>query len=112
MEKMNEKLKNSQKLEKLLMRMGTWKKLLDVMDDTYYEYRAQQDYGKSIKDQLVSEAREFLTFDTKEVFEHPFYKGSRNTLNENIEAFLDFYDPVTEEEKLLADQLEIIAYQR
>lgn len=112
MEKMNEKLARSQKLEKLLTKMCAWRRWLEVADDVYYECLSRQEYGSSIKDQVISEVREFLAFDIKEIFEHPFYKGNRNTLNENIKAFLGFYDPVTEEDKLLADQLEIIAYPR
>jgi len=96
--------------------MCSWEKLANRMGDPWDDQLSQFCDGDSIKEVLIKEINDILSFDIKEILSCKTFKEKEKEIYRNMEAILELndsnYPEWTEEDATLVDDLETFIYQR
>ena len=96
--------------------MCSWKQLIDRMGNLWDEYQFRFHNKESIKEVLIREIKEILSFSARAVFTCSTFKERKKEIYENLEQLKElnnFVNPEwTEEDATLVDNLETFIYQR
>ena len=96
--------------------MCAWAKLANRIGDPWDDQLSQFCDGDSIKEVLIKEINDILSFDIKEILSCKTFKEKEKEIYRNMEAVLELndsnYPEWTEEDANLVDNLETFIYQR
>lgn len=96
--------------------MCSWKQLINSMKDRWQENMFIIQEKKSIKEVLIKEIKELITFSSTEIFSCKTFKEKKQEIYENFVALKElnnFENPKwTEEDAPLVDEIETLLYQR
>lgn len=96
--------------------MCSWKQLIDRMGNLWDEYQFRFHNKESIKEALIREIKEILSFNIREIFSCKTFKEKKEEVYENFKALMElnnFENPKwTEEDAPLVDKIETLLYQR
>lgn len=96
--------------------MCSWKQLIDRMGNLWDEYQFWFHNKESIKEALIREIKEILSFNIREIFSCKTFKEKKQEIYENFVALKElnnFENPKwTEEDAPLVDEIETLLYQR
>ena len=96
--------------------MCAWEKLTNRIGDPWDDELSQLWKGGSIKEVLIKEINDILSFDIKEIRSCKTFKEKAKEIYQNIQAVLElndsYYPEWTEEDATLVDKLETFIYQR
>ena len=103
-------------VDNAVAQMCSWKKLADRMGYLWDESQFQFASGESIKQVLIREIKDILSFNIKEILSCETFKKKAKEIYDNIHVLLElnnFENPEwTEEDATLVDDLETFIYQR
>ena len=96
--------------------MCSWTQLIDRMGNRWDEDQFRFHNKESIKEALIREIKEILSFNIREIFSCKTFKENKGEVYKNFAALKElnnFRDPEwTEEDTRLVDDLEIVIYQK
>jgi hypothetical protein len=96
--------------------MCAWAKLANRIGDPWDDQLSQLWKGGTIKEVLIKEIKDILSFDIKEILSCKTFKEKEKEIYDNIQVLLElnnFENPEwTEKDARLVDELETLIYQR